>query len=390
MQHPSRRAIARGSAVVAAAVSCVTLAACGSSSSSSSSSPATTAKSGTPVAATSSSTPWCGTKPITLGIQDGGGLNAWSAASLQQVQLEAKKCHAVKKTIVVNAGFDLQKAISGVSSLVAQGANAIVIIPDAGGPAELPGIRNATTHGVKVVPWGSNPTGTAGTDYVTYVDWDPAAAGRTWATWMLKAMHDKGNIVYLGGPAGNAVDKGVLTGVTEVLKGHPNVHLLGATPSSWPVTNWDPAQSQKVMSGLLTRDPNINGILMGDGQSAAAVIKVLMAAGRPVPPVATLESNQLGCEWKSLRGTKNAFQLATISGRNWMGRLAVRKAVAAADGKTDNEKSIVSLPLFEDSTASGAMAPHCDSRQPPGAYLSNMLLSTKALNALTGAPSTQQ
>jgi ribose transport system substrate-binding protein len=391
MQHPSRRALARGSTVMAAAASCVALAACGSSSSSSSSSSTAASSSGTSVsAATSSSTPWCGTKPITLGIQDGGGVNAWSAASLQQVKLEAKKCPAVKKMIVVDAGFDLQKAISGLSSLVAQGANAIVIIPDAGGPAELPGIRAATAHGVKVVPWGSSPTGTAGTDYVTYVDWDPVAAGRTWATWLVKAMHEKGNVVYLGGPAGNAVDKGELTGVIQVLKGYPNVHLLGASPSSWPVTNWDPAQSQKVMSGLLTQDPNINGILMGDGQSSAAVIKVLMAAGRPVPPVATLESNQLGCLWKSLRGTKNAFQLATISGRNWMGRLAVRKAVAAVNGITNSEKSIISLPLFEDSVAGGSMTPHCDSSQPPGAYLSNTLMSTSAQNALTGAPSSQQ
>lgn len=388
MQHPSRRALARGSTVMVAAASCVALAACGSSSSSSSAAAASSSTSAS--AAASSSTPWCGTKPITLGIQDDTGLNAWSTASLQQVELEAKKCPAVKKTIVLNADFDLQKAISDLNSLVAQGANPIVIIPAAGGPAELPGIRAATARGVKVVARASSPGGTAGTDYVAYVDWDPVAAGRTWATWLVKAMHDKGNIVFLGGPAGSSVVKGEVTGILQVLKGYPKVHLLGTSVNSWPVTNWDPAQSQKVMSGLLTQDPNINGILMGDGQSSAAVIKVLMAAGRPVPPVATLESNQLGCLWKSLQGTKNAFQLATISGRNWMGRLAVRKAIAAVNGITNSEKSIISLPLFENSVAGGSMTPHCDSSQPPGAYLSNTLLSTSTLNALTGAPSNQQ
>ncbi|MEA2383821.1 MAG: ribose transport system substrate-binding protein [Solirubrobacteraceae bacterium] len=382
----STRGVAARALGVAAVASSLALAACGSSSSGTASG---TTATGTGASAAAAATPWCGKKPITLGIQDGGGLNGWSKASLQQVLLEAKKCPSVKKTIVVNAGFDLQKAISGLNSLVARGANAVVIIPDAGGPAELAGIRAATARGVKVVPWGSDPGGKAGRDYVTYVDWDPQAAGRTWATWLAKSMHGKGNVIYLGGPAGNAVDKGELTGVVAAFKAYPNVKLLGATPASWPVTNWDPAQSQKVMSGLLTRYKKIDGILMGDGQSSAAVIKVLKSAGRPVPPVATLEANQIACSWKQLQGTGDAFQLATISGRNWMGRLAVRKAIAAASGLPENEKSIISLPLFEDSAAGGAGSPHCDSARPPDAYLSNDLLSTSALNALTGAPSSQ-
>jgi ribose transport system substrate-binding protein len=385
--YGSTRAVAARALGVAAVASSLALAACGSSSSGTSSGGGTAT--GTGASAGSPAAPWCGKKPITLGIQDGGGLNGWSKASLQQVMLEAKKCPAVKKTIVVNAGFDLQKAISGLNSLVARGANAIVIIPDAGGPAELAGIRAATARGVKVVPWGSDPGGKAGQDYVTYVDWDPQAAGRTWAMWLAKSMNRKGNVIYLGGPAGNAVDKGELTGVVEAFKAYPNIKLLGATPQSWPVTNWDPAQSQKVMSGLLTRYKKIDGILMGDGQSSAAVIKVLKSAGRPVPPVATLEANQIACSWKQMQGTGDAFELATISGRNWMGRLAVRKAIAAASGLPENEKSIISLPLFEDSAAGAGGSPHCDSGRPPDAYLSNDLLSTSALNALTGAPSGQ-
>ncbi|MDX6731490.1 MAG: ribose transport system substrate-binding protein [Baekduia sp.] len=385
MNIESTRGLAPRVSLAAAAVCSLALVACGSSSSKGGSA-ATGAASTTAAKAASTTTPWCGTKPITLGIQDGGGLNGWSKSSLEQVQLEAKKCPAVKKTIVVNAGFDLQKAISGTNSLVAQGANAIVIIPDAGGPAELAGIRAATARGVKVVPWGSDPGGTPGKDYVTYVDWDPKAAGRTWATWLVKAMKEQGNVIYLGGPAGNAVDKGERAGVLEVLQQYPKVKLVtGTKPDSWPVTNWDPAQSQKVMSGLLTRYPKIDGILMGDGQSSAAVVKVLKAAGRPIPPVATLEANQVACTWKDLNGSSNAFDLATISGRNWMGRLAVRKAVAAVNGIANDEKSIISLPLFEDSAAGGDVAPHCDSTRAPDAYMSNDLLSQATLNGLTGA-----
>jgi ribose transport system substrate-binding protein len=377
---------------VAIALPALGLAACGSSSNSSSSAAATSSSaaaastsssaSAVPVSSSGSRPSWCGTKPITLGIQDGGGLNAWSQESLRQVKLEAAKCPAVKKEIVVDAGFDLQKAISGMTGLVAQGANAIVIIPDAGGPAELPGIRQATAHGVKVVPWGSNPGGTAGSDYASYVDWNTKAAGVTWAGWLFKTMGGKGNVLYLGGPAGNAVDTGVLSGVSQVLKQYPNIHMLTGT-STWPVTNWDPAQAQTVMSGLLSKYPTINGILMGDGQSSASVVKVLEGAGRKVPPIATLEANQIGCTWKDAQGTKDAFPLATISGRNWMGRIAVRKAVAAASGLSDNEKSIISLPLYENSEAGGSMNPHCAPSKSPGTYLSNYQPDS-VLNALSG------
>lgn len=388
--NPSAGRLFRGPALLAAlALPALGLAACGSSSSSTTSAStaaaaaAATTPAATPVSSPSGSRPsWCGSKSITLGIQDGGGLSAWSQESLRQVKLEAAKCPSIKKEIVVDAGFDLQKAISGLTGLVAQGANAIVIIPDAGGPAELPGIRQATSHGVKVVPWAASPTGAAGSDYVTYVDWNTQAAGVTWASWLFKTMGGKGNVLYLGGPAGNAVDTGVLAGVRQVLKSYPGITMLTGT-STWPVTNWDPAQAQTVMTGLLSKYPRIDGILMGDGQSSASVIKVMEGAGRKIPPIATLEANQIGCAWKGAQGTKNAFQLATISGRNWLGRIAVRKAVAAADGLHDGEQSIISLPLYENSVAGAGTTPHCVPSDPPGTYLSNYQPDS-VINALSG------
>ncbi|MBS1893037.1 MAG: hypothetical protein JST59_17200, partial [Actinobacteria bacterium] len=60
--------------------------------------------------ASSGSGEWCGEEGITLGIQDGGGLNNWSKESQEQVQMVAKECPAVEKEIVVDADFEPQKA----------------------------------------------------------------------------------------------------------------------------------------------------------------------------------------------------------------------------------------------------------------------------------------
>ncbi len=70
-------------------------------------------------------------------------------------------------------------------------------------------------------PWGSDPSGVAGTDYLTYVDWDTTDSGKVWGQWMVDALGGTGNIVYLGGPAGVAVGLQQLDGIKEVLRGQP-------------------------------------------------------------------------------------------------------------------------------------------------------------------------
>jgi len=336
-------------------VATLALAACGDSDDGGGSSATAASSSG----ASSAKPAWCGDKPVTLGIQDGGGLNAWSAASLAQVKREAARCPSVKKTIVVNAGFDPQKGTSGIQSMIAQGANAIVIIPDSGVCAELPSLRQATQRGIKVATWGASACGTPGKDYLSYSDWDPESQGRLQAEWLIKQMGGKGNILFLGGPAGNLVDQGSVKGLLETVKKYPDARVLdNVSAKRWPVTNWDPAQAQKVAGGLLAKYPKVDGLFDGYGASVQGEIKAFKNAGRRLPPIATVQLNSLSCAYEKTKGTSGAFALATVSNRNWIGRLAVRRAVAAVNGIAIEQKDIVPLPLLEDSTVAGS-EPKC-------------------------------
>ncbi|MCU1617130.1 MAG: hypothetical protein JWO98_4670 [Frankiales bacterium] len=317
------------------------------------------------------STAFCGKKNITLGIQDGYGVNAWSQASLAAVRSEAAKCPNVKTVVQIGEG-DLQKSISQINSMVAQGVDALTVIPDFG-KAELPAIKAATHAGVKVVPWGADPSGMAGTDYVSYVDWSSATAGTEWAQWMVKTLKGKGNVVFIGGPAGNPVTAGQLTSIVKVFQANPGMKLLTGD-SSWPATNWDPATAQQVMSSLLAKYPQIDGVISDYGTDALAATRAFQSAGRPLVPVATLDANGLGCLYQQSKGSQPGFQLATISSRNWLGRVAARKAIAAAEGVSDNEPSAYALPITEDST--GAAAPQCDASAPQDAYDSNKISSS--------------
>jgi ribose transport system substrate-binding protein len=243
--------------------------------------------------------------------------------------------------IAAAGGGVLSTAISDITSAVSQGANAITVIPDFG-QAELPALQNATKAGVKVVPWGANPGGNNGSDYVGYVDWNDGYAGTVWANWMVQALHGHGNVIYTGGPAGNPVGADQLAAIVRVFANHPGMKLLTGD-QTWPVTNWDPATAQTVTASLLSQYPKVDGIISNYGTDALASARAFQAAGRKLVPIATLDANGLSCLYKSKH-----VALQTISSRNWLGRIAARKAIAAAEGITNSEPFIYNLPSFED------------------------------------------
>jgi ribose transport system substrate-binding protein len=314
-------------------------------------------------------TSFCGTKNITLGIHDGVGINGWSKSSMAAVRSEAAKCPNVKQVVRIGQG-DLQKSISDVNGLVAEGIDALVIIPDFG-KAQLPSLKAATKAGVKVVAWAADPGGKPGEDYVAYVDWDQVSAGGAWAEWTAKAIGGKGNVVFLGGPAGNPVSANSLAGIKTAMAKYPGVTMLTGY-DDWPITNWDAALLQKTLTGLLAKYPQIDAIINdSDGFTGLGVLHAYEAANKPLVPIATLEGNEFGCEFSKLKPANPKLEYGTLSARTWMGRVAARKAIAAAQGIENHEPDIYQLPVYEDSLA--GKPPKCDSTQPPDAFISVVL-----------------
>ncbi|HVW45776.1 MAG TPA: substrate-binding domain-containing protein [Solirubrobacterales bacterium] len=318
---------------------------------------------------------WCGSEGITLGIQDGGGLNAWSKESLEQVQLVSKACPAVEKEIIVDADFEPQKAVSGIQSMISQGANAIVLIPDSGNCAEVPAMRQAMQRDIVVVPWAADPCGTEGTDYTKYIDWDTKAAGREWAEWVIEQMGGKGKLLYEGGPAGNTVSSNAAEAIAEVVEENPGVELVEPISSEeWPVTNWDPAETKKLTAAILAKHPEINGLINDYGASVEAEVQAFQAAGKEIPAVAASESNALACTWKEEKENGHEFPLMTISSRNWLGRYAAQFAIAEASGGTPpalKNNGIITLGQWENSVS--GKEPKCDPSASPEASFSNKM-----------------
>jgi ribose transport system substrate-binding protein len=162
-----------------------------------------------------------------------------------------------------------------------------------------------------------------------------------------------------------------LSGVVEALKKYPKITLLTGD-KDWPVTNWDSALIQQNMTALLNKYPKIDAVINdSDGFASLGVVRAYQSANKPLVPLASLEANGLACEYEKQKASNPNFQVGTISGRNWIGRVAARKAIAAAQGLKNDEPTRFELGIYEDSL--GGRAPVCDPTQGPDTFTSSQL-----------------
>ena len=313
---------------------------------------------------------WCGTKEIRLSVSDGFGGNNWRRITSGEAESEAKKCPNIVEYIYTDGQGDTQKSISDLNGLAAQGVDAMVVFPDAS-EAMLPAIRDAYNAGSIVVPYRVSPGGEAGVDYNQFISTDFCNDAKLMAEWLKKALPEGGKVVYLGGPAGNSQSTTRSQCMHEVLDG-TNIELIGEQP--FEVTNWDPAETQRVITAALAKFPQIDGWATDFGAAFASSLPAFDQANREVGPVASEDSNAFGCA-----SIERGFPTMTVSSQNWMSRTAVQWAVALAAGGTPPESTVVENYVFDDSIDGEV---HCDPDLPGDAILSSQLTKEELVAVL--------
>ncbi len=315
---------------------------------------------------------FCGTKPVKVALSDGMGGDSWRKITLAEFKDEAKKCPNITEIRYTDGQGNPQKQISDIQGLIAQQFNVILVFPDSGA-ALFRVMSQAMQSGIAVVPYaiGENFPGTPGDQYITVTTESVQDEGATLAAWVVKNLGPNGgNVISLGGVPGNPLSINLVKGEESIFSKYPKVKLLAG-----PVdTNWDPAQTQRVMASLLAKYPKIDAVMGDYGLGSIGALRAFVAADRPIPLWAVQDANGLACFWQDHKAENPGFKLATTSSRNWIVRLALHKGLAAAEGISDAEPSVIDLPLYEDSTSSNpAMQPHCDRSLPPDALLSSHL-----------------
>jgi ribose transport system substrate-binding protein len=118
----------------------------------------------------------------------------------------------------------------------------------------------------------------------------------------LRALNGQGNIVFLGGLPAAPLSRNEYASLNEELRVKaPGIKFL---TDAAVTTNWDPAQEQRAVAGLISKYPKIDAVVSDYGGATMGAVRAFQAAGLPVPPVATTAStNEFGCAIADIRKT---------------------------------------------------------------------------------------
>jgi ribose transport system substrate-binding protein len=309
---------------------------------------------------------WCGPEEAVVGLLDGFGGNSWRLVTTAAGQAEVEKCPSVVEYLYADGQGDTQKSISDIQGMVASGADAIVVFPDAG-EAMLPALRSAYEAGVVTVPYRVDPGGEEGVDYDIWVGADFVADGVAWGEWIQENFPDGAKILFLSGPAGNSQGLDEREGFESVLT-DAKYEFIGEQP--YEVTNWDPALTQQVLTAAIAKYDQIDVIVSDFGPSLVGALPEFEKSGRSIPALATSDGNVLACFWQEKSPDNPDFKLTTVATGNDNVRLAVQHAVARATGGEIPSETVFEAPQFEDSVDGDPSEVQCRDDLPGDIYLS--------------------
>lgn len=193
--------------------------------------------------------------------------NIWQAAAANGIKALAETPPYDKevefKTVI--SGTDVQRQISDIQSMVAAGANAILIYP-LSSTALNRVVRQACEKHVLVFTYNSTVTEPCAYNVSNIT----ARYGSNSAQWMVNAMGGKGEVVINHGVAGTSVTKVYDEQAFHIFHKYPGIKIVGEFYG-----NWNDALSQEGVSKILAAHPNLDAIWTVDGTygSLQAVMK---------------------------------------------------------------------------------------------------------------------
>ena len=236
-----------------------------------------------------------GAKTYTIGFTNPGGVgNGWREAMLCSAKAQAVKAGNVSKVTIIHRDTDAPGQLSDIRTLIAQGVNAIIINPS--GPDALnPAIKEATDAGITVIAVDASVTAPGAYNLSN----DQEQYAYLGASWLFKAMGDKGAVVYMRGIAGHPADTDRDTGFQRALKEH-----TGITIANTAVTKWDPATATTQINDIMSAGTKFDGIWTSGVDSN--IVDALKAANHPYVPIVGADNAGFVTQLLAADGPKGA------------------------------------------------------------------------------------
>ncbi|MGH1350129.1 MAG: D-xylose ABC transporter substrate-binding protein [Methyloligellaceae bacterium] len=190
-----------------------------------------------------------------------------------EAAIKSALAKAGAKYISADAQSSAAKQLSDVESLIARGANALIILAqdaDAIGPA----IQKAVAEGIPVVGYDrliENPK-------VFYITFDNKEVGRIQAREVQKVA-EKGNYVFIKGSSADPNADFLFAGQVEVLKKAMEEGKIKNVGEAY-TDGWKPENAQRNMEQILTKNDNkVDAVVASNDGTAGGVIAALSAQG---------------------------------------------------------------------------------------------------------------
>jgi ribose transport system substrate-binding protein len=228
--------------------------------------------------------------------------NPFRIAETQSIRDEAaKRGIASDKLLVTNAQSDLNKQISDIKSMLAQGAQLLIVAP-LNSDGLQPALDAAKEKKVPVVTIDRKVTSEPCTDYLTFIGSDFVSQGKRAADAMIKATGGTGKVAILLGSSGNNVTTDRTQGFKDGIAGTP-----GLTVVAEQTGEFERAKGQSVMEQLIQSNPDITAVYAENDEMGIGAVNALKAAGKtPGTDVKIV----------SIDGTRNAVQLVADGSYN--------------------------------------------------------------------------
>lgn len=251
----------------------------------------------------------------------------WVNYGVQNFEYVCKELGA--EPIVIDAQNDMEKVLSGMEDLLAQGVDAVSVYsfsPD----LDARVAQMARENNIPIVFENAVPADSVDRDSVTcctYYDIGYAAAK------MIGDKFPNSKFVYIMGQPGMNITEPYVEGLTAAIKDGAKTEMVEQMP-----TNWTAEEGMNATQNLIQSGKKFDVIFANNEQIAQGVLQALDAANMDIPVIAT-GGSPLGIEMLQSGDLYGTVAAPT----SYMGALSAKKLYDLVNGKSVEEMTYLPL-----------------------------------------------
>jgi ABC-type sugar transport system substrate-binding protein len=252
---------------------------------------------------------------------------------------EGKK-QGYKVTVYDAGGYgNLQKQVSQIEDVITRKVSGIVLVP-ASSEGTVPVVEKAVAAGIPVINDGIATKSEKVTGFVgepSYVMTELLAA------YAVDKLGGKGDVVMLSGPSGLDLTLFRVNGFKDYISKFAGMKVVAEK-----FTSTASAEALTTMQDFLQAQPDVKAVYAFNGPIAIGAVQALRAAGKKPGDVLVLTTDM---EEETQRLIDEGWIQATVVSQPvTMARLAVQRAIEAAEGKAIPKETLTQASMITKST----------------------------------------